>query len=225
MFQYSVEQVAQQCVEENRLFERVGKSNPDYCFELFRRALQEKSDEALSYIRAIYFPKIHKWIRDYWLFEQTREDIEYFCQEAFMNFYFAAIGPRFSKFKALGQLINYLKVCVFSAVKQYLRDQKPAALMPEDIDLPATDAALHELRAEVLWRYICTLLPDETERLLAWLSFVLEMKPREIAPNYPQLWKDEHQVSRMLYTIRKHLYQDRLLRNWLENDEVQPGQL
>jgi hypothetical protein len=69
-------------------------------------------------------------------------------------------------------------------------------------------------RAEAaeLWAYICDLLPDERDRLLARYAFVLDLKPRQIVELYPARWAGEREVTVALYRIRRLLRADAELR-------------
>lgn len=223
--QHAVDDVARACVEQNARFERDGVSDPEYCFELFRRALAELNETALNYVREIYTPRLEKWVRRLWQFAQTGEEAEYFCQEAFVNFYFASAGPKFAKYQSLGRIINYMKTCVFTAVTLYLRSQIPAETAPEDFDPPDPNTDFVNLKVESLWLHICTILTDDKERLLANLAFVQEMKPREIVPRYSHIWQTESQVSTALFRIRRKLYRDPALSRWLSDEDAVESRL
>jgi hypothetical protein len=223
--QHAVEQVARLCVEENTRYEQEWVSNPDYCFELFRRALADLNETALNFVREIYNPRLERWVRRLWQFAQTGEEAEYFAQEAFVNFYFASAGPKFAKYQSLGRIINYMKTCVFTAVTLYLRGQFPTEPAPEGFDPPDPNTEFVNLKVDALWQHICTVLTDEKERLLANLAFVQEMKPREIVPHYGHIWQTESQVSMALFRIRRKLYGDTTLARWLNDEDVVQSRL
>jgi hypothetical protein len=142
-------------------------------------------------------------------FARSGESADYFVSTAWSTFYFALRGPKFDNFPSLPQVLAYLKLCVHTAIAQYLRDQQPVPTTSLD-DAPNA-AHLPDLgmwiAAAELWRQIEHFLPDPRDRLLARCAFVEDLKPRQIVKAYPARWKDEREVSVELYRIR------RLLRN------------
>jgi len=59
-----------------------------------------------------------------------------------------------------------------------------------------------------LWEMLCTMLPDERERRLAFLLYRYNLKPRVIVRLFPQEFPDVKEIFRMTRTMK-----DRLLRN------------
>ena len=209
----SVDQLAQRCVEETDKFNRRQSNDPQFCFELLRRALAEGMAEAFSSAYQIYERQALKWVYSHSGFAQTGEDADYFARSALSTFYFAVRGPKFARFPALQQLLAYLKLCVHTAIAQYLRDQGPAEAPIETIDTIAEpgDLGMHADAAE-LWAHICGRLPDERDRLLARCAFIQDLRPRQIVELYPAHWSDEREVSVALYRIRRLLRGDAELR-------------
>ena len=101
-----------------------------------------------------------------------------------------------------------------TAIAQYVRDQERLAVLSleEAGDVAATPDPAAELQIAQLWQYICQLLPNERDRLLARCTFVLHMKPRQVAACYPEHWQNEREVSVALYRIRQLLRNDSGLR-------------
>jgi hypothetical protein len=206
----SVDDLAGRCAQETDLFNRRQPSDPRFCFELLRRALAEGSSDAFTLVYQIYERQVTNWVYSHPKFEQTGESAEFFASQALRSFYFALRGPKFERFPSLPQILSYLKLCVHTAVAQYLRDQQPQVTTPladthtlsyqPDLD---TQAAAAEL-----WQHICSLLPDDRDRLLARLVFIQGLKPREIVVAQPRIWRDEREISVALYRIRRTLRND-----------------
>src|SRR5258708_12218869 len=96
--------------------------------------------------------------------------------------------------------------CVYTVV---LEDVQYSS-MPEsslDGDIPSVDSH-SDLNLQELWAHICGLLPTLEDQQLAYLRFVLEMKPSEISANYPQTWSTARAVSVALQNIRRYLRAD-----------------
>ena len=208
-----VDQLAQRCAEETDKFNRRQSNDPQFCFELLRRALAEGVAEAFTFAYQIYERQALKWVYSHSGFAETGESADYFARSALSAFYFAMRGPKFARFPALQQVLTYLKLCVHTAIAQYLRDQGPAEVAfetsPEVVETP--DLGMHTDAAE-LWAYICSRLPDERDRLLARCAFVQDLRPRQIVELYRAHWSDEREVSVALYRIRRLLRGDAELR-------------
>src|SRR5262245_51124329 len=122
----SLDQLAQRCVEETDKFNRRQSNDPQYCFELLRRALAEGAAEAFTSAYQIYERQVLKWVYGHSGFAETGESADFFARSALSTFYFALRGPKFARFPALQHVLAYLKLCVHTAIAQYLRDQGPA---------------------------------------------------------------------------------------------------
>ncbi len=224
----SIEVLAQRCAEETEKFNRHQSSDPQFCFELLWRALAEGSSEAFTRVYQIYERPVLNWVYSHPSFAYTDESAEFFATQALHSFYFALRGPKFNRFSALPKVLAYLKLCVHTAIAQYLRDQRPALTMP--LNDTRTLAYVPDLHAKPdaaeVWQYICQQLPDERDRRLAHFVFVQGLKPREIVLAAPRVWEDEREVSVALYRIRRALRSDPELRRrmGMEPDELRVGQ-
>ena len=210
----SLDDLAQRCASETEKFIRRDPSDSRFCFELLRRALAEGLSDAFTRVYQIYERQVLVWVHSHSGFERSGESADYFVSVAWSTFYFALRGPKFAGFPSLPQVLAYLKLCVHTAIAQYLRDQQPATTTPLD---QAPDAAhapdlSMPISAAELWRQVERLLPDPRDRLLARCAFVEDLKPRQIVKAYPSRWKDEREVSVELYRIRRLLRNDPELR-------------
>jgi hypothetical protein len=206
----SVDALAQRCAEETDKFNHRQVNDAQFCFELFRRALADSSSEAFTRIYQIYERQVLNWVYSHSRFVQTGESADFFAGAAMRTFYFALRGSKFEKFPSLPQVLAYLKLCVHTAVVQYIRDQQPMSMAAlEDVgEIAHTPDLGMRTNAAELWDYICRLLPDERDRTLARFAFMQDLKPRQIVSAYPTQWRDEREVSVALYRIRRTLRND-----------------
>jgi hypothetical protein len=155
-------------------------------------------------------PQVLNWVYSHNRFSQTGENPDFFATSAMRTFYFALRGEKFNRFPSLPQVLAYLKLCVHTAIAQYLRDQQPTMLAQLDDATGVAHTPNMEERTDAaeLWAYICRLLPDERDRLLARCAFLLDLKPRQIVVEYPTQWRNEREVSVALYRIRRVLRSD-----------------
>lgn len=214
----SLSELAQRCAEETEKFNRHQANDTQFCFELLRRALAEGQSDAFTLVYQTYERQTLAWVRSHSRFEQTGESAEYFARAALSSFYFALRGEKFARFPALPQVLAYLKLCVHSAIMQYLRAQRT----PQLTSLDADDSHGHtpDLGARVgaaeIWERISGLLADARDRLLARCVLLQDLRPRQIVDAFPGRWRDEREISVAIYRIRRTLRNDPELRQWVE---------
>ncbi len=202
--------LAQRCAEETDHYTRQRPNDSQFCFELLRRACAAADADAFTMVYQIYERLAISWVHRHTRFPLTGESAEFFAGDAFRTFYFALSGPKFERFPTLAAALSYLRLCVHTAIAQYLRDHERLQTVPVTAD---TDfAEMPDLGARVdadeLWDAICRLLPDERDRLLARCAFVLQLKPREICAAYRMHWSSARDVTVALYRIRRLLCAD-----------------
>lgn len=212
-----LDQLADACAEQTRLFNRRAPSDTHFCFELLRRALAEGLPDAFTWVHRIYARQVARWVYQHTAFEQTGESADFFANAALTRFFFALRGAKFAQFETLAQVLAYLKACVHTAVAQYVRDHAKVALLPLDAaaEAPVLVDLGEALEADHLWAHLCRLMPDERDQWLARATFVLDLKPKAIAAANPGYWKNEREVTLALYRVRQRLRADPGLRERL----------
>jgi hypothetical protein len=217
----SVDDLAQRCAAETEKFQRRQPTDDQFCFELLRRALADGVSEAFTRAYQIYERRVLGWVLGHTRFAHTGEDAGYFVGAAWSTFFFALRGPKFAGFPTLPQVLAYLKLCVHTAIAQYLRDQQPTLSAPLD-DAPqlsqAPDLGSRAV-ADAIWSRIRALLPDTDDLLLARCMFVEDLKPRQVLSAHPGRWRDEREISVEIYRIRRTLRKDDELREMLGEGE------
>ena len=217
-----IDVLAERCARQTQLFVRRQPHDTRYCFEIIRRALTDTTSEAFTYVYRSYEPLVRQWVRNHSSFPATGEDADFFVQQAITNFYFALRGDKFHGFDALAAVLKYLKMCVHSAIVEYLRSQnRTVPIQEEHLGLPEPFNRLNShMHALEIWDRIAQLLPDERDVRLVYYSFSLWLKPQEIAEAYPDEWSDARTVTVALYRIRQILRRDPQLQQLLDVQEV-----
>lgn len=219
---FDIEMLAAGCASETEKFLRRLSSDTRHCFELFRRAYSELVDDALSHIYDIYLPLLARRARRHPLYFQSCQNDDYFARVALSNFYRVNRGAQFEqKFSVLESVIKYLYACLHSAIAQDVRENAQLIESPEDdADWPPAPGTSPNIEdAAELWKRILSLLPEPEHQRLAYLRFVLNMKPGEIVKSDPKLWVSEREVSVALQLIRRRLRKDNWLREQAGVDE------
>lgn len=209
--------LAQRCKEETDKFKRNQPNNPEYCFQLFWRALAERSDEALSHVYRIYFSSLYKSIR--YKFPTIKdEDIEHFFLIGLSKFVRELRSDKIDNFSTLAAIISYLNTCVYNVIKEYLR-KKRVSTVPLDPTVrsnPTATSLDRGIRLHEIWARICQLIPDEKDQFLARRLFIEHLKPSQILEFYPNSFRDTEEIRIARQRIVRTLSRDSGLRDLLE---------
>jgi len=192
----SLVSVARHCKRESARFRRGLSHNPSYCYELWRRALQERDQHAWVFLHKQYHLLVTSWVTRHQHFRETNEEAEYFVQGAFMRIWRAITPEKFSDFGHLGALLRFLQICVHSDITDHLRHLRKFSLesdkgleeyeweqVLDQLPLP-DDQVVDEEWRQKFWR--CLMMrfsskkeQQEKERLVIYGCYVLGLKPRD----------------------------------------------
>jgi hypothetical protein len=209
----SVLELARRCREETLRFLGGQDRDDAFCFELFQRAVVHRDDVAWEAIVTQYRGIVLAYVGQHSAAALLHESDDYWINRAFQRFW-SAVGPdRFAGFADLPALLKYLKLCVHSVVMDDVRARRAEASLDEVPETTpsktnAERSVLGTLSGEQLWAAILHQLHDEAERTLAYLSFVRDLKPADIAARHPDLFASVADV----YRIKRNII-DRLRRS------------
>jgi hypothetical protein len=210
----SLEQIIRNCEEQTSNFIHKRISDTRYCFELFRRALSDRNNDAINAVYEIYRRLLEKWASQHPLLGHTNETAEYFALAAFRSFQFALRPEKLSKFSELRQILAYLSACVDTSIKQYVRRFPQEELLKPDQDFGYAVNFEEVLEFQKLWEHICKLLDDDDSILLAYCIYVQHMKPKEIVEEYKRIWPNAEVIRVQGQNIKRKLHSDPKLRSW-----------
>lgn len=217
-----VAELARRCREETLRYLRGEDRDDSFCFEIFQRAVAQRSDDAWQAIVSQYRGIVLAYVGQHSVAAMLRESDEYWVNRAFQRFWSAVGADRFGHFPDLAALLKYLKLCVHSVLMDEVRSRRAAALtslddVPES--LPAgTDAertVVSNLAGEELWKVIVSELQDTAEERVAYLSFARDMKPADIAERHPELFKSVADVYRVKRNVIERLRRNAEVRSFL----------
>jgi len=202
-------------IESDRFFNRQ-EHDPRYCFELFRRAINDHNQQAWQFVYEQYWPLVSGWVERNSLFGAAEEETQYFVNRAFEKMWAAVTPAKFAKFPNLKSVLSYLQMCVHSVLVDYLRNREQAILLDEETLARTPDGensnverlVSQRVDREALWRWLDGRLKDEKERCVFYGSFVLAMKPRELYTHYPGTFNDVNEVYRTKENIMARLRRD-----------------
>lgn len=200
--------LAARCGIESEHFYRGRSFDPCFAYELFRRALVERDEQAWEYVYGHYSLLVESWVRRCGAFAGSGETSEFFVGAAFTKFWRAVTPERFATFPTLAALLHYLQLCTGSVVIDSVRTQSWAEMVPEE-ELPLTqtpqvapdEQALDRVGRAEFWRTVASQLTGDDECAVVVGSFVLGMKPGEIYAQRPDLFASVHEV----YNIKRNV--------------------
>lgn len=224
--QMGIDDLAYQCAQETTLYFRHLEHDTRYCFELFRRAIEEKSKAAWDLICNQYQALVTGWVSQHYAFRATREDAEYFVNGAFGKISSTITADKFESFSDLGYLLRYLKMCVHSVIMDYTRMIDQAELFPlEEADEETSrdpspeEQAMDYAERQRIWQVTRERLHNEKERIVIYGSFVLDLKPQEFAQHFPNLFEDVDEIYRIKQNVITRLRRDSEFRKLLGIDD------
>ncbi|MGD9100004.1 MAG: hypothetical protein PVF45_05955 [Anaerolineae bacterium] len=220
-------ELALECANQEALYRKLGRdaSDPRFCYELFRRAVVHKNEEAWSLVYQQYKPQVISWIRQNPAFRPTQQAPDDFVNEAFAKFWRAVSPKKFTqRLKTLEAVLLYLKKCAASALYNHQRALKRQNMrraleqVEADLSNPATKHPveyhiLQASNAEQLWGLVESLLKSEREKV-AMENYILEKKAKQIQADYSHLFADVKSVYRTKENLMKRFRRNPNLKAW-----------
>lgn len=220
-----LDDLAQRCAQETILYFKSRVHDTRYCFELFRRAVSERSELAWKAIIIQYKPSVARWVNR-WAdkhpdFPLARVEEEDFIDEAFIRFWNYFTPDKFHKSQGLDGVLKYLKMCVNSAIldiwrkmhhgqfKERIEDEEEN----DALDPPEPGPTPEEtFQKGEIWNFIKMRLKDEKEITVVYASFFLGLSPREILAEFPGMFRDIDEIYQCKANVLARLGRDPDLR-------------
>jgi DNA-directed RNA polymerase specialized sigma24 family protein len=173
---------------------RVGLSGNGDEYELFRRAIVERDEDAWAAIYVRYRTLMISWSHRCGAALLIGEHYDDIADQAFARAWMALSPRRFARFPNLSKLLAYLRTCVMAVVIDCSRAQqaRERALLKLEARPLATpeQIVLEEIERSALWQLISKMAETIPERIVLVESFVLELPPRVILARHPDLFSE-----------------------------------
>lgn len=206
-------------------------SHESYCFEMFRRAIVEKSEHCWALIYQQYERLVCEWIFE--IVSDTQmlgaETPGSLVAKTFTNFWRAFDHSKLEKAAAFAPILSYLKSCAVTTVLQAKRAQrsKKPELELDDNGSRESFSSLHSGQqsgqiveesefARKLWEIVEGVCRNEQERVVAWLSFVSDCTPDKIRTIHPGMFADSKEISEIRRSLKNRLLRNQDLKNLAE---------
>lgn len=217
--------ISRRCAQESiRFFDRQDH-DPRYCFELFRRAILDRNQQAWSRLCVQYQPLVASWVERHPAFAVSGEETGYFVNGALLKMWTTLSPAKFADFPNLKSVLRYLQMCVNSVIIDYTRRREHAGLelrvaLKEADDKPGKSdvegQVLDQVYRQELWQSLSERLRNEKERRAVYGTFILALKPREIQAQYPGVFRTVDEVYRAKDNVIARLRRDDKFKDLLE---------
>jgi hypothetical protein len=202
------------CAQESDRFFHRQEHDPRFCYELFRRAMLERDEDAWAGIYQQYQRLALHWVQQHPTFYVSGEEAQFFLNRAFEKMWLGITPDKFPTFTDLKALLRYLQMCVHSVMIDFAR-QKESRLVLEAVEEAGRQLAVRgtasgtirntavedkiasHLDRQALWQWLQEQCKDEKEVAILEGMFVLGLKPREVQDNYPRLFGSVNDVYRV----------------------------
>lgn len=201
-------------MHEHELTEEAG-------YELFRRAIVERDDEAWAAIYTHYRQLLISWARHASARAPSVSQYEDIADRALARAWSALTADQFEQFPSLAALLAYLRVCVGAAAIDAARAAATRERAYQRLDLPSVttpeDLVLGALSRNELWGLINRLVSSEHERIILIESFVLGLPPRAILERHQDRFADVPAVYSAKRNLLNRLERSRDLRRMYQD--------
>ena len=197
-------ELAAYCLMEIEHF-RLGEPYTDeFGFELLCRATIQGDQEARVWMQRCYSGIVLGWLYHHPCTTaacRLESEANYVAQ-SFERFWQATALSQNVEFTTLAAALQYLRACLNGAILNTLRMYALSRelLLPE-VGEPRKSHVEETTENSEVWEILQTMLPDEREKRLAYLSFHCGLKPREIMRFCPREFSDLQEI----YHLRRSM--------------------
>lgn len=211
-----LERLADLCAQESELFFQGRPVEAQGCYEMFRRAIVEREEQAWERVYRQYRSVALAWIYRHPSFASTGEEAQYFVNRAFEKMWSAVTPAKFEQFPDLKSLLRYLQICVHSAIVDYARQKDETHLEMEEIPPlekqrpgPGVEArVVAQTQRQEIWRVVNDRIKNDKEQTILYASFVLGLKPRDLYDWFGKRFENIDEVYRVKENLLRRLRRD-----------------
>lgn len=219
---WTVLAIAEHCQQHIQKYRHRLDHDLSYCFELFRRAFAERSEEAYTLLYQTYLNLIYHWVYRHPYFPSLDMPADYYVADC-MGHFFLTMRGNFERFQSVPAILRYWQKCVNTILLNEARKKQVSAVPIENIEAyPDDDRVDDRLIQTTIWQRVESLLPENKDRLLAHLVFVQGLKPKQIVEYHSAIWQETNDVRVDRQRITRCLVGDPTLRQLL-GMENRPG--
>jgi hypothetical protein len=196
--------------EESMQAQLSGHSQQD-SYELFRRAIVERDEQAWIDSAARYRPLLAAWASRCSVSAALTESYEDLADQAFARAWSALSPERFAGFPTLAAVLAYMRSCVTTTVIDHARSELSRERIEQSIQadevITPEQQIIDQFQRQEIWRLAEAGANSQQERVVLRETFLYDLPPRAILRRHPDLFADAHAV----YITKRNLF-DRLQR-------------
>lgn len=234
IFHLELPRIIELCSKETQYFFKQVQTDTVYCYELFRRAFvgnHHDSQLAWEALFEIYNSLVSHWVQEHPAFTFTEQTVDVFVNCAFGNLWQSLRKPgRFQNFVKIGQLLNYLKACARSCVRDEARkvgryhletDLSDQELRLDEVlvsnDKKVEQKILEKESRKAIFRRIGALLKNEKEQIVFVECFEWNLKPRNVHKRHLDIFQEPLEISRIKRNLIERFGRDPYLESIYED--------
>jgi DNA-directed RNA polymerase specialized sigma24 family protein len=184
------------------------------CYNLFRRAIEQRDADAWADISLHYRRLLAAWAVQCGGRQIEGEQPDDLADQALARAWAALSPAQFHAFPHLAALLAYLRACVRATVIDCVRDKAAQMRTMQRIDVAAATTTpeqqvLEQLERAELWRLVTSIAHDERERIVLHESLALALPPRAIQARHRDLFADVAAVYRTKRNLLNRLQRNR----------------
>jgi DNA-directed RNA polymerase specialized sigma24 family protein len=196
------------------------------CYELFRRAIEQRDADAWADIAQHYRGLLAAWAAQSSARTMSAEQPGDIADQALARAWAALSSARFSAFPHIATLMAYLRTCVRATVIDQAREQASQQRAAQSLEgtfeaSTPEQTVLRELDRGEIWRLIEQITSSPEERIIVRESLVYALPPREIQARHPDMFADVAEVYRVKRNLINRFQRNHdLQRLWRESGTV-----
>lgn len=215
------------CQQESGRFFRNENSDDRFCYELFRRAIEQGNKYAWDSIMVTYQNLVRGWIRRNSLLDATDIPLEELTALSYQRFWYATSRVPFTRFPTLQAILQYLNLCCGSAVTdkaRRARREPSVSALENHYDLSnengdgAGYSSMEDDERTLLWQRVEAVARTEAEQILLDACFNMDLPPRRILEAYPDHFHEIQDIYRIKRNLLNRLRNDSVLRDIANNN-------
>lgn len=201
--------IAHRCRKESQRFFQNLPNDTRYCYELFRRAIVEQSEQAWELLYIQYQSLVHGWIKKHRNLLTSSEEVASFINEVFAKFALAMDTEKFESSSNLKSVLCYFEMCANSVMVDHQRGaNRLSEVDQEPVNPDFVETLLDDLVRQELWKQIERHLQSDAEKQLMVSLYGLGMKPSEVCKKWPEQFPDIKRTQQIHQNILARLRRD-----------------
>jgi DNA-directed RNA polymerase specialized sigma24 family protein len=187
--------------------------NESDSYELFRRAILDRDEEAWAMIYSRYRSLLIAWAARSSVRAHDYTECADIADQALARAWAALTPDRFAAFPSLAKLLSYLHACVETTAIDSVRAQVSRERLAQCLTASAPPTPEQTVLADhdrvAFWRTVNALAATPAERVILIESFVYGLAPREICARHPQVFGTARKVCNIKHRLLTRLQHNR----------------